>query len=139
MKDNHQSSSGFSHQDFKPITFHNKKASIQNTTQKPQQRIQSKPLNGYHAKTSYIGSSTVRKLDNSTSATKHKSVSHSFSRALQKARGGKHMTQLDLANALHQPLSVIKNYESGKAIPNGNLIHKMNTVLGVKLPSTKTK
>ena len=54
MKDKHQSSSGLSHQDFKSITFHNKNAPIQNTTQKTQQRIQSKPLNGCHAKTKRI-------------------------------------------------------------------------------------
>jgi putative transcription factor len=63
----------------------------------------------------------------------------SFSVALQRARSAKKWSQQELANALNQPLTVIKQYESGKAKPNGMLIHKMNTVLGVKLPSQKKK
>lgn len=125
------------HQDLKPVVFTNKKARIQNNGTKNQNRIVPKHPTSVNATSSYIGVSNVRKLDDSTSSTKHKMVSQSFSRALQQARCGKQMTQLDLANALNQPHSVIKNYESGKAMPNGNFINKMNQVLGVKLPSIK--
>ena len=35
--------------------------------------------------------------------------------------------------------SVVNDYESGKAIPNGSLIAKMNRFLGVKLPKLRKK
>jgi putative transcription factor len=81
--------------------------------------------------------SKARKLDDCTTSAKHRTVSKSFSHALLKARGEKKMTQIDLAKATNQPLVVIKHYESGKAIPNGQVINKLNRVLGVCLPSAK--
>lgn len=118
-----------------PVVFHNKKAPV---SYRPTQRtIQHKHIRGNPSAQRVAGMTKARKLDDSTASTKHPTVSKSFSKALMKARGGKNMTQLDLANATHQPLSVIKHYEAGKAIPNGQVINKLNSVLGVSLPSTK--
>jgi ribosome-binding protein aMBF1 (putative translation factor) len=126
------------YQDYKPVVFTNKNATIQNNGEAKPRRIVSKHIRSVNAATTAdIGASTVRKLDDSTSSTKHAKVSHSFSRALLKARGCKKMTQFDLATATNQPLRVIKDYESGKAIPHGQIINKLNTILGVKLPSAK--
>lgn len=117
------------HQDYTPVVFHNKNA----TSTTKAKHHQGNPS------TQRVGDlSKVRKLDESTSATKHTTVSKSFSKALMRARSAKQMTQLDLANATNQPLCVIKHYESGKAIPNGNVINKLSRVLGVSLPSTKS-
>lgn len=123
------------HQDYTPVVFHNKNAT---STTKANKNIQSKHHQG-NPSTQRVGDlSKVRKLDESTSAAKHTTVSKSFSKALMRARSAKQMTQLDLANATNQPLCVIKHYESGKAIPNGNVINKLSRVLGVSLPSTKS-
>lgn len=123
-------------QDLTPVVFHNKKAPV---SYRPTQKriIQHKHIQGNPSAQRVAGMTKARKLDDSTASTKHPTVSKSFSKALMKARGGKNMTQLDLANATHQPLSVIKHYEAGKAIPNDQVINKLNRVLGVSLPSTK--
>jgi putative transcription factor len=124
---------------FKPVVLRNKNAPLSTTsTSTATRRIQSKQFqNNPSAQQAGNLSKVRRKLDDSTSASKHTTVSKSFTTALMKACGGKKMTQLDLANATNQLLSVIKHYESGKAMPNGQIINKLNRVLGVSLPSTK--
>ena len=66
-------------------------------------------------------------------------VSHEFKIALQKAREAKKMTQSDLAKAVMEKQSVIQEYESGKAIPNPQVILKLERALGAKLPRDKKK
>lgn len=124
------------HQDHKPVVFRNKNAPISNSSSNPR-IVQHKHIQGNPSAQRITNLSKARKLDDSTASTKHRTVSKSFSHALLKARGGKKMTQIDLAKATNQPLVVIKHYESGKAIPNGQIINKLNRVLGVCLPSTK--
>jgi len=59
--------------------------------------------------------------------------------AIQQARMAKKMTQKDLAAACCEPVTVINSYEAGKAIPSGQLIAKLERVLGVKLPRPPKK
>ena len=40
---------------------------------------------------------------------------------------------------INEKPQVINQYESGKAIPNGAIINKMNRALGCQLPSAKGK
>lgn len=125
------------HQDFKPVVIRNPKVAQQRIANS-KTRIQEKSTKTVNSMSNYVGADKLRKLDNATGADrKHKKVSKSFSIALQKARGGRKMSQLDLAKATNQPISVIKDYESGKAIPKGQVINKLNCALGVNLPSTK--
>ena len=125
------------HQDFKPVVIHNPKLTQQRIANS-KTRIQEKTTKTVNNMSSYVGADKLRKLDNSTGTDiKHKKVSKSFSIAMQKARGSKKMSQYDLAKATNQPISVIKDYESGKAIPKGQVINKLNRALGVSLPSTK--
>jgi len=42
-----------------------------------------------------------------------------------------------LAAAVNEKPSVINDYESGKAIPNGAIISKLNRALGVRLPKAR--
>lgn len=44
------------------------------------------------------------------------------------------MTQKELATAINEKPQVVAEYESGKAIPNGQIISKLERQLGVKLP-----
>ena len=64
-------------------------------------------------------------------------VSQSFSKALVKARMAKKMNQKALAQAINEKPQVINQYESGKAIPNGQIINKLNRALGCQLPKAK--
>jgi ribosome-binding protein aMBF1 (putative translation factor) len=44
------------------------------------------------------------------------------------------MTQKELATAINEKTQVVAEYESGKAIPNPQIIGKLERKLGVKLP-----
>ena len=75
-----------------------------------------------------------RKLDNDHDTLAHETVTHNFRVSLQKARIAKKMSQKDLAMALNERAASINDYESGKAIPNGAFIARLERVLGSKLP-----
>merc|ERR1712203_148702 len=77
------------------------------------------------------------KLDENGETFRHATVSHDFKLALQQARLAKKMTQAVLATAINEKQTVINEYESGKAIPNGAIINKLNRALGVRLPKAK--
>merc|ERR1711997_942799 len=79
----------------------------------------------------------VAKLDENGETFKHATVSHDFKMALQQARTAKKLSQAQLATAFSEKGSVINEYESGKAIPNGAIINKLNRALGVRLPKAK--
>ena len=65
---------------------------------------------------------------------KHDKVDKSLSKAIQQARMAKKMTQKDLATAINEKPQIIGEYENGKAIPNGQIIAKIERKLGCKLP-----
>jgi len=76
---------------------------------------------------------SARKLEESDEM-KHSKVDKSLSKAIQQARMAKKMTQKDLATAINEKPQVIGEYENGKAIPNGQIISKIERKLGCKLP-----
>lgn len=76
----------------------------------------------------------MRKLEEDTETFKHNVVDRSLSQALIKARTDKKMTQKQLGTAINEKPQVIAEYESGKAIPNGGIIAKLERALGTKLP-----
>mmetsp|Transcript_30631 Transcript_30631/g.46246 ORF Transcript_30631/g.46246 Transcript_30631/m.46246 type:complete len:150 (-) Transcript_30631:245-694(-) len=86
---------------------------------------------------SQVDASSARKLEEQTEAFKHDTVSHDFKMALQQARLAKKLTQAQLAAQVNERSAVINDYESGKAIPNGAIINKLNRSLGVRLPKAK--
>lgn len=75
----------------------------------------------------------ARKIEESDEL-KHNKVDKNLSKAIQQARMAKKMTQKDLATKCNEKPQVIGEYENGKAIPNGQIISKMERILGVKLP-----
>ena len=79
----------------------------------------------------------AKKLDVNTETFRHATVSHEFKLALQQARLAKKMTQAQLATAINEKGSVVNEYETGKAIPNGAIVNKLNRSLGVRLPRAK--
>jgi len=76
---------------------------------------------------------SARKLEE-TDELKHDKVGKSLSKAIQQARMAKKMTQKDLATLINEKPQVIGEYENGKAIPNGQIISKIERKLGCKLP-----
>merc|ERR550532_2641279 len=77
------------------------------------------------------------KLDGATEGLKHETVGNEFKKALMQARMAKKMSQTQLATAINEKSSVVNEYESGKAIPKGDIINKLNRALGVRLPKAK--
>ena len=61
-------------------------------------------------------------------------LSGEFRKALMQARQTKGLTQKELASKLNVKPAVINSYESGKVVPQGNFIHRLNHILNVKLP-----
>jgi putative transcription factor len=56
-----------------------------------------------------------------------------FDKAIQQARMEKGLSQKDCAQKINEKPSVLQDYESGKAIPNTQILAKLERVLGVKL------
>jgi len=48
----------------------------------------------------------------------------------------KNLSQKDCAQKINEKPSVLQDYESGKAIPNAQILSKLERVLGVKLRGT---
>ncbi|VAH34772.1 unnamed protein product [Triticum turgidum subsp. durum] len=57
--------------------------------------------------------------------------------SLNTKRLDKKMTQAQLAQMINEKPQVIQEYESGKAIPNNQIIGKLERALGAKLRSKK--
>ena len=54
--------------------------------------------------------------------------------ALQKARQAKGLSQAELGKLINQPQKLIQDYESGKAVPVGQIINLLNRKLETVLP-----
>eukprot|EP01026_Neomeris_dumetosa_P069683 TRINITY_DN689_c0_g1_i11.p1 TRINITY_DN689_c0_g1~~TRINITY_DN689_c0_g1_i11.p1 ORF type:complete len:180 (-),score=15.81 TRINITY_DN689_c0_g1_i11:269-730(-) len=76
---------------------------------------------------------SARKLEEETENFHHDRVSTDLKKAIQSARLAKKMSQADLARAINEKPQIIQEYESGKAIPNPQVLSKLSRVLGVPL------
>lgn len=83
--------------------------------------------------------SALRKLDESTDEYKHNTVDRSLSLAIAQARQAKKMTQKELAQKINENAQVIQQYECGSAIPNGQILVKLDKALGIRLPRPSKK
>lgn len=86
------------------------------------------------AKVKHTGPANSRKLDEEDENFRHAAITTEFKTALMQARAAKGLKQKDLANQLNIPPATIQGYENGSAIPEGNVINKLNRALGVTLP-----
>lgn len=64
---------------------------------------------------------------------KHVTLGSEIGKRIAQARCEKKLTQKELANALYIQESVIKEFESGKALYNPNILNKLEKYLGKKL------
>ncbi|KAG6604778.1 Multiprotein-bridging factor 1b, partial [Cucurbita argyrosperma subsp. sororia] len=79
----------------------------------------------------------TRKLDEETENLTHDRVPTELKKAIMQARMEKKLTQSQLAQLINEKPQVIQEYESGKAIPNQQIITKLERALGAKLRGKK--
>lgn len=53
--------------------------------------------------------------------------------AIQDARAERKLSQKEVAQKINEKPSVLQDYESGKAVPNPQILGKLERLLGVKL------
>ena len=75
---------------------------------------------------------SAKKLESDEDVTIPK-VSHNLSMKIQQARLASGLTQKELATKINEKPSVINEYESGKAVPNNQILAKLERSLNVKL------
>ncbi|TFY60131.1 hypothetical protein EVJ58_g5350 [Rhodofomes roseus] len=75
----------------------------------------------------------IAKLDRENEVAPPPKVAPTVGKAIQTARMEKQFSQKDLAQKVNEKPSVIQDYESSKAIPNPQILGKLERVLGVKL------
>jgi putative transcription factor len=80
------------------------------------------------------GLQNAAKIEAESEVFHTKKIGHTFKVALQQARQAKGLNQTELAKLINEKGTVINEYEAGKAIPNGQVIQKLNRVLGCTLP-----
>ena len=81
----------------------------------------------------------AHKLENETEVFEHERVSSELKKQIQQARLAKKLTQAQLAQLVNEKPQVINEYETGKAIPNPQILGKLSRVLGVQLKKNPTK
>ncbi|GMJ10116.1 multiprotein bridging factor 1B, MULTIPROTEIN BRIDGING FACTOR 1B [Hibiscus trionum] len=79
----------------------------------------------------------TRKLDEETENLAHERVPTELKKAIMQARMDKKLTQAQLAQMINEKPQIIQEYESGKAIPNQQIIGKLERALGAKLRGKK--
>lgn len=85
---------------------------------------------------STVTGKSAAKLDAETEDFQHERVSSTLKQQIVQARTAKKMTQAQLAQAINEKPQIIQEYESGKAIPNPQVLSKLSRVLGVTLKKT---
>ncbi|CEP18711.1 hypothetical protein [Parasitella parasitica] len=86
--------------------------------------------NAGHANTDHR---RIAKLDRDNDVAPPPRVDVSVGKAIQIGRQNKELKQGQLAQLINERPQVVAEYESGKAIPNQNILGKMERALGIKL------
>ncbi|TWW66640.1 Endothelial differentiation-related factor 1 -like protein [Takifugu flavidus] len=81
----------------------------------------------------HLVSKNTAKLDRETEELHHDRIPLEVGKVIQKGRQDKGLTQKDLATKVNEKPQVIADYECGKAIPNNQIMGKIERVLGLKL------
>jgi putative transcription factor len=81
----------------------------------------------------HSGPQNAWKLDAETEELAVPKISHNVAMRIQQARLAKGWTQKDLAVQIAEKTPIVNEYESGRAVPNNQILGKMEKALGVKL------
>uniref|UniRef100_A0A2K6SQ33 Endothelial differentiation-related factor 1 n=1 Tax=Saimiri boliviensis boliviensis TaxID=39432 RepID=A0A2K6SQ33_SAIBB len=72
------------------------------------------------------------KLDRETEELHHDRVTLEVGKVIQQGRQSKGLTQKDLATKINEKPQVIADYESGRAIPNNQVLGKIERAIDVR-------
>lgn len=75
----------------------------------------------------------LTKIDRENEVAPPKKIDASVGKVISKARLEKKFSQKDLATKVNEKPNVINDYEAGRAVPNQQLLGKLERALGVKL------
>ncbi|KAF6729099.1 Endothelial differentiation-related factor 1-like [Oryzias melastigma] len=78
----------------------------------------------------HLVTKNTAKLDRETEELHHERVPLEVGKVIQQGRQAKGLTQKDLATKVNEKPQVIADYESGKAIPNNQVMGKIERVIG---------
>ena len=120
------------HQDWKAVTLH-RNYTASETLKKAQRTGTSTSVE----KQTTQGVSNSKKLDNETETFNIVKSGLTLGKEIQQGRSNKNLTQKQLATMLNEKPQVIQQYENGQAIPNPQIINKLQKALGVKLTRPK--
>eukprot|EP01138_Halocafeteria_seosinensis_P014986 gb/GECG01015298.1/.p1 GENE.gb/GECG01015298.1/~~gb/GECG01015298.1/.p1 ORF type:complete len:133 (+),score=27.26 gb/GECG01015298.1/:1-399(+) len=123
------------HQDWTPQVIHKKGGGSGATTK--ERKFASGENKSAHSATA--AGTSMKKLEEDDEHFAHSTVPLSLAKSIQKARMAKKMNQKQLASAICEKPAIITEYESGKAIPNPQIINKLEKTLETKLPRPNKK
>jgi putative transcription factor len=125
-------------QDWKPQVFHFAAKPATGAAAKPVARAPGdiERRSTANAHTAGLGA-MAKRIDDDTESTRVKTVDFGVRINLQKARQAKNLTQADLARLICERASVVTDYENGKAVPNEQILVRMEKALGVHLRGVK--
>lgn len=122
--------SELSHQDWKPVTL--------NRTYTADEKLKNAQRTG---QTTSVNKNTTQnksaKLDAETENFTIVKSGLTLGKEIQQGRTAKKLTQKQLATMLNEKPQLIQQYENGQAIPNPQIINKLQKSLGVKLTRPK--
>ncbi|GAA6094305.1 hypothetical protein Q7C36_010544 [Tachysurus vachellii] len=81
----------------------------------------------------HVVTKNTAKLDRETEELHHERVTLEVGKVMQQGRQNKGLTQKDLATKVNEKPQVIADYEAGKAIPNNQVMGKIERAIGLKL------
>ncbi|KAL2092332.1 hypothetical protein ACEWY4_012130 [Coilia grayii] len=81
----------------------------------------------------HLVTKNTAKLDRETEELHHDRVPLEVGKVIQQGRQNKGLTQKDLATKINEKPQIIADYEAGRAIPNNQIMGKIERAIGLKL------
>jgi len=135
------------YQDWNTVTFKKKKEKAANpqkaAEQARQQGIPVETVKKFNAGTNkqrqaQINAKKIEEASDDPDASIHQAtISLNVAHEIQQARNAMGLTQKELATRINEKASIINDYESGRAVPENQILGKLERVLGVKLRGKK--
>ncbi len=110
-----------------------KSASVVNAARRRGDEVSTEQKYGAASNRQHGTSLNTAKLDRETEELKHDKVSMGVGKLIQQGRQAKGWTQKELATKICEKPQVVTEYEQSKAVPNQQILAKLERCLGIKL------